>query len=1056
MVERRAVPAAVGVLVFCSGFCALVYQVAWVRELRLVFGASTPASAAVLAVFMGGLGLGGLVLGRRVEASARPLAFYGWLELGAALTAGITPWTVAAVRAAYLAAGGTASLGAFGGTVFRLLLTALVLGVSTFLMGGTLPAVGRAVTAAEDEGRQSLGWVYGSNTLGALLGASLTTFVLLERLGQRKSLWIAALVNLLVATIAISMGRRRPPLENGAPTATALERPAAAPLALVLVAAGLVGFAFFLMELVWYRLLAPLLGGTTYTFGTILLLALAGIGLGGLLYGAAPPRRGATLASFATTCALEGFLLVIPLVLTYRVALLASTLRALNALGFGGLVLGWLVVAGLVVLPASLIAGYQFPLLVALLGAGRRQVAEQTGLVTACNTLGAIVGSIAGGFGLLPLLGAPGAWRFAVLLLALLALVALAFAARAPGTSRGPQLLVPLAAALAAGGLCLLPGPGALWRHGEIGSGRGAIRPGGPNELWDRVLLEESQVVWETDGREGGVALRSTDGYAFSISGKVDGHSRLDAETQVVSPLVGAMLHPAPRQALVIGLGTGSTAGWLAAVPGIERVDVVELEPSVVRVARDCAPVNHAALDNPRLHLTIGDGREYLLTHRDKWDLVVSEPSNPYRAGIASLFTVEFDRAVSDHLAPGGLFVQWVQTYEVDAQTIATIYASLSQAFPYVETWSSSVGDMLLVSSQAPIRHDLARVRRRAAEEPFRSALSDAWGVWGAEGFYSGFVASPAFARRLAAAGAPLNLDDRPVIEFGFGRSFGRGNFSFADVQAQVRVDESRPSGLEGLAWWKLHELWLARALLSNAPILPPEGGDSPDRERALARHYAAQGDIATASERWDAQPMPPLSLIDLLLVSEGYAERGDDRASAVAQQLLADRPVEANALLARWHLRRGRVAEAATHLSRALEGYREDPWPWPGLMKRTIALAPEVARDPATARGLLPGLSQPYSVKLHDRLRQLVRIDVALRAGGGACRDAYRELEPYPVWTEKHLRTRLACYRATGDPLAGGAARDLGRFLDRRPPTLGEQLRGAGVGPRGAGAGSR
>ena len=420
------------------------------------------------------------------------------MEIGAALAAGISPLTLVLARQLYLATGGSGTLGLAGSTLVRLALTAVVLGVPTLLMGGTLPAIGRAVTAAEDRARRSLGWMYGFNTLGAVTGAALTTFVLLETLGLRKSLLIAALVNLLVGIVALSLSRRWSAARRAVSTATgaaggttasngngdgevavvggeravdgatagvakpvveeAAASSAAAPLPLVLAGAGVVGFAFFLMELVWYRLLAPLLGGTTYTFGIILLLALAGIGGGGLLYGAAARRRAPSLAGFAATCAVEALLLVVPLALSYRLPLVASTLLALRALGFGGTVLGWLVVGSIVVLPASLVAGYQFPLLVALLGAGRRDVARQTGLVYACNTAGAIAGSLAGGFGLLPLLGAPGAWRFATLLLAVLALVS-SVAALRWRASGAVGALAPAALAVAAGLVVCSLGP---------------------------------------------------------------------------------------------------------------------------------------------------------------------------------------------------------------------------------------------------------------------------------------------------------------------------------------------------------------------------------------------------------------------------------------------------------------------------------------------------------------------------------------------------------------------------------------------------------------------
>ena len=156
--------------------------------------------------------------------------------------------------------------------------------------------------------------------------------------------------------------------------------------------------------------------------------------------------------------------------------------------------------------------------------------------------------------------------------------------------------------------------------------------------------------------------------------------------------LLGALSHPNPRRALVIGLGTGSTAGWLGAVPSIERVDVVELEPLILEVARACAPVNHDVLNNPKVHITIGDARETLLTTRDRYDVIASEPSNPYRAGIASLFTQEYYRAAADRLTDDGVFVQWVQAYEIDTPTLRTIYATLASVFPQVETWHTNPG----------------------------------------------------------------------------------------------------------------------------------------------------------------------------------------------------------------------------------------------------------------------------------------------------------------------------------------------------------------------------
>ncbi|HEY0092681.1 MAG TPA: spermidine synthase, partial [Archangium sp.] len=402
-------------LLFGSGFCALVYQTAWQRELRLIFGASTAASAAVLAIFMGGLGLGGALLGARVDRERRPLAFYANLELLISLSAAVTPLLVWLARTLYVALGGTMTLGLGLGSVVRLVLSALVLAVPTLLMGGTLPAAARAAETTDDVRRRALAVLYGLNTLGAVAGAAASTFFLFEVFGTRSTLWLASLLNILVALVARSVARELPehePSTTQGPEASTGAAPAALPpRTFVLSAAALVGFAFFLMELVWYRMLGPLLGGSTFTFGLILVVALLGIGLGGAAYAAWGQQRPATLGGFALTCLLEALLIAVPLALGDRLAVLTTMLRPLSLYGFGGLVLNWAFVTALVVLPAAFVSGVQFPLLLALLGRGGDNVGRQVGLAYAWNTVGSIVGSLAGGFGLLPLLSAPGVWR---------------------------------------------------------------------------------------------------------------------------------------------------------------------------------------------------------------------------------------------------------------------------------------------------------------------------------------------------------------------------------------------------------------------------------------------------------------------------------------------------------------------------------------------------------------------------------------------------------------------------------------------------------------------
>ncbi|HMJ10952.1 MAG TPA: fused MFS/spermidine synthase, partial [Polyangiaceae bacterium] len=429
----------VALLLFGSGMAALVYQTAWQRMLRLVFGASTAASAAVIAIFLGGLGVGGIWLGKRAERSAKPLEFYGTLEAGVAVCAASTPALVLLAETLYFGSGGSARLGVAGATALRVVLALIVMGPAVVLMGGTLPAAARSVESAQDRARSQLAFLYAANTAGAVVGALLGTFLLFEMFGTRLTLWIAALINLLVALVARSIGRDAEPVPVTAIAAGAEvtagaggARDGAAPVftahsSYVYGMAAMVGFAFVALELVWYRMLGPVLGGSSFMFGLILAVALAGIGTGGYFYSRRSPNAAVSLKVLASTLALEALCVAIPLALGDRIAFFAAYTRPMAAMGFSALVVSWTLISVAVVFPASVVAGYQFPVLFALLGQGRERVARQVGLAYAFNTFGSIAGALLLGFVMIPRLGAVASWRAMVLLLAVLFALTLLF-----------------------------------------------------------------------------------------------------------------------------------------------------------------------------------------------------------------------------------------------------------------------------------------------------------------------------------------------------------------------------------------------------------------------------------------------------------------------------------------------------------------------------------------------------------------------------------------------------------------------------------------------------
>jgi len=1082
--RRRAVP--IAGLLFGSGLCALVYQVVWLRELRHIFGASTPASAVVLAVFMGGLGFGSLVLSKRAERSRKPLRFYAHLELLIALSALATPLLLDGVRAIYIGLGGSTVLGQLGGTLIRLALSALVLLVPTFLMGGTLPAAARAATPADDTARTATALLYGLNTLGAVAGAALSTFFLLEALGALRTLQVACGMNVVVALLGRALSRRIDPQDHpeqvdeteSAVDATATgvidevlvgnnaARSPSSPGAslspatardvrgFVLAASAVVGFVFLLMELVWYRMLSPLLGGSSYTFGLILAVALLGIGLGGLGYTLRGAHRPALLSGFALSCVLEALFLAIPYALGDRVALLALFMRTFGVIGLHGHVVAWTAVTMVVVLPAAFIAGYQFPMLIALLGGGDERVGRHVGLAYAFNTLGAIGGSVLGGFFLIPDLSAPGSWRVAVWLLVALAAWASVLQLRLhASTASRPETRVRAAALLPSLALGVLAiacvqftlGPTAFWRHSPIGAGRvdSSMHNATRNSLKRDIYHQRRAIRWEIEGRESSIGLFALNGVAFLINGKSDGSAIEDSGTQVMSGLLGALRHPGEvKHALVIGLGTGSTAGWLAELPQLEQVDVVELEPGILRVADTCTAVNRDVLRNNKVNIIIGDAREVLLTTPRKYDVIFSEPSNPYRAGVASLFTKEFYEAVRARLNPQGVFVQWLQGYEIDTLSVRTTYTTLDAVFGSVESWRTETDDLVLINRTKDVPLDLDQLRARVKQEPFASALLSVWRAQTAEDVIARHVASPQLARAIAKMHGQVNTDDRNLLEFSIARALGRDHAFSVDVVQHAAHERGwgapnfARNGLAELDVAQVEETMFTMPLAKRDVVGTPSvlALDEGQKNRARALEAWVNNEPSKARRFWDAQKSAPKNLTQVMAMADSYAAAGSsEQAQPLIDRLRLEQPIEADAIAGTLAFAEREFHTAWRHLRSAFEAHRSDPWPHPLIMWRGLALLGAIAEvEPSLAGPITALLEKPFAVHSLEDRRHFTVLQIALNHRNGAqCLKALDAYGQWPPWELEFLDARVRCFELVGDPRLPAAQRALREFRD-------------------------
>ena len=747
-------------LFFVSGINGLVFETVWFRQLALLFGAHTFAQATILAAFLGGLGLGAYLaslLGDRIK---RPFFVYGLLEGALGLYALALPFLLGRLGPEL---GGLAeSVGGYG--LARSASIFLVLLPATLAMGATLPLLVRLVTTRHLKTGTRLGLLYGVNTLGAFGGALLAGFWLLPALGQSVANRLAAFSAIVVALIAISLSRTHSDFEercgeNGE------DAPGPPPstlrwfvVSLFLVMSGL---GSLWLQTAATRLLTLILGAAVYSFTLTLAATLAAIGLGALLFALLARRKkpGFGLLAFSQSLIVLGVLLLLVL-LTHLPQGLAL------AQSYGGTPGDWLLwQAALVVLAVFLPflgAGLAYPAALALCATDPEGLSRDVGRAGFLNSAGCVLGAFSAVFILIPGSGLVSTLRAAGLLAAFFALLFILFA-----FSRGQLMkkgLAALTVLVLAQGVFLWPAPD------PITLTSGLYRPSLLERLKKEKAVEAPKLLSYADGAAATVSVeRRGNVTVLKINGKVEASDYFDMPTQVMVGALPLLAHPRGEQlnAALIGYGSGVTAGTLLRGPAVRRLVAYEIEPSVAAaVSEPFSRVNFEPLNDPRFSLVFSDARHELLRSKERFDLIVSEPSNPWVAGSSALFTTDFYRLVRSRLAADGLFAQWVQLYELSPEHVKALFRSVAEVFPEVQVYgvSERSQDVVLVATNKPNKLNLPQVVARAAAPELREALSRA-------GLGSGYEALSLLAiapEDLAAyvGTGPKNTDDNGLLEF--------------------------------------------------------------------------------------------------------------------------------------------------------------------------------------------------------------------------------------------------------------------------------------------------
>jgi spermidine synthase len=720
-------------LFFLSGACGLIYQVLWLRLLALVFGVTVYAASTVLAAFMAGLALGSAIAGRLLSRVRRPLLVFGAAEILIGLSALVTPIALDAASVIYqqLHRLNPESLAMI--TFARLVTGFAVLLVPTMLMGLTLPVLSASSIVRGSAFGARVGALYAINTAGAVTGAVVAGFYLIGAIGIARAFQVGAAINIAVGLLAIGLSRRvdadmAAVIPEAQPARGDESRfvPSGRVLGAVVAISGFVALA---LEIVWFRMLVQYLAATTYAFTTMLATVLAGIAIGGAI--------AARLLKRTRDWALW--------LATIQMATAALCLASAVFLGWsynaGWRTSGDWQASAVAILPVTILMGLGFPIALHLAAAPKAgdqigAVAQRVGRIYSLNVLGAIIGALVSGFAILPSLGTRRA------LVAMAAVYGASALLLAIGHPQRRRLLIALAAPAVVflGLIPRVPDPFAA--------------------AYERRYGRDMREFWREEGAQTAVSVHASN---FRRSLYLDGLHQANDGPEMVQlhrtighlPLV---LHPNPKEALVIGLGGGATSGAVSQHRGT-RVQIVELSESVRKAAPFFAHVNYDVLNQPNVRIRVDDGRNFLLLSGETFDVITADIIQPIHAGAGNLYSREYFSLVRRALKPGGIALQWIGHRPPTQYKL--IMRTFLDVFPDATLW---LDGNLMVASLTPLRLNLDTVAAQR-QDPVTAAALDEIGLRTFEDLRGWYSAGPDEMRRFVGAG-PLLTDDRPLLEY--------------------------------------------------------------------------------------------------------------------------------------------------------------------------------------------------------------------------------------------------------------------------------------------------
>ncbi|WP_204251977.1 fused MFS/spermidine synthase [Phyllobacterium zundukense] len=727
-------------LLFASGFSALVFQVVWVRQLSLIVGIDVYAVTAGVCAFMAGLAIGGMAFGRSIDRSASPFRFYALLEAGVAIcgvavTIGLSHYAASFARLENVSAILACT------TVFAFV------GIPAILMGGTLPALIRSLAAANRDIGLKGGRLYAANTTGAIAGTLAAAFVLIPHLGISGSAYAAAGFSLLAALGALGLGLWRK-LSVDVPRKTQ-PRPFSGDVRLALGLYSVAGGVALGYEVIWTQSIVQFMSTRTFAFAIVLATYLFGLALGSALAAKRIDRIRNVWSVFGLLIAGAGLVALLGVAFLGSWIIAAQSIAEYWALQLSGNQLAGMsarfaVASIAIVLPTTILLGAAFPAAMKLVIADGH-VGRGVGMVSACNTFGGIIGTAVTGFILIPSYGFVGSFGILAVVAAAIGVIAVFRNVSMVRWHRGAAAAMCAAALMLA---FLIPAD----RFASLLPGAQS----GKLVFYEEGLGATVAVVEQGRDRK----FRRL--YIQGVSNTGDSLPSLRyMRLQALLPLI--TIQKQPQSAMVVGLGTGITAGALLAYTGLDQRVAAELLPAVERASTLFNGNYHVASD-PRLDIRLRDGRRELLANADTYDLVTLEPPPPSAAGVANLYSTDFYRLAATRLRPGGMVAQWLPLPTQNDEDTRSLVRSFIDVFPHSTLWTTELHEMMLVGSLEPMKLDVARMTTRFEQPEVRLALREV-GINSLPELMATWVTDRAGLETYA-GNAPAVTDDWPRIEY--------------------------------------------------------------------------------------------------------------------------------------------------------------------------------------------------------------------------------------------------------------------------------------------------